>query len=150
MRVILRLPEIENIEPELTISCNQVQLPTEELEHQLSHKTFDWQFVLHIRCAGMKSRTEFEPRWPVSLKHAAGQFYHHHVACIQLPGLQRSCPCTQPWSPSMSQLSWSSHYSSCMLWFELCPFLTHPLSDGPIRSSLCLSRAYCCSLQGAQ
>jgi hypothetical protein len=62
MRVILRLPEIENIEPELTISCNQVQLPTEELEHQLSHKTFDWQFVLHIRCAGMKSRTEFEGR----------------------------------------------------------------------------------------
>jgi hypothetical protein len=43
-----------NMEPENTISSNQKRLPTEELGHQSSHKTFDPQFILSSRCAEVK------------------------------------------------------------------------------------------------
>jgi hypothetical protein len=39
---------------ELAIFYNQASLPREGLGHQLSHKTFNLQFVLPTKCAGVK------------------------------------------------------------------------------------------------
>jgi len=52
------------LEPEMNISCNQERFLMKELGHQQSHQTFDPQFVLPTRCAGVKmSRLE---RWPIN------------------------------------------------------------------------------------
>lgn len=40
--------------PEQAISSNQARLSEEGLGHQFSHKTFGLQFVLLIKCAGVK------------------------------------------------------------------------------------------------
>jgi hypothetical protein len=42
------------MKPELVISYNQVRLPAEVLGYQPRHKTFNIQFVLNARCAGVK------------------------------------------------------------------------------------------------
>jgi hypothetical protein len=51
---------MENIEPETAISYNQARLPMEGLGHQPSHNSLDPQFVLTIRCTGVKDGVEFE------------------------------------------------------------------------------------------
>ena len=51
MRVTLRLLAMEDMEPEMATFCNQARLPMKGLEHQLSHKTLNPQFVMPIRCA---------------------------------------------------------------------------------------------------
>jgi hypothetical protein len=46
-------------EPELTIFRNQATLPMEKLGQEPKQKTFDPQFVLPIRCAGVKVAQNF-------------------------------------------------------------------------------------------
>lgn len=97
-----------------------------------------------------ESRTEFETRWRVILKDAAGQFCHHHVEFVQLPGLQRGCPCTQPWSPSLSQpppgVLITVPAGSGLSFVPLGPTLRVMAQWG---SFLWLSLAYWSSLRGA-
>jgi hypothetical protein len=45
---------MEDLEPETVSFCNQERLPKEGLGHQPSHKTFNQQFVLPTRYAGVK------------------------------------------------------------------------------------------------
>jgi hypothetical protein len=43
-----------NMESETVMFCNQARLPKEGLGYHPSHKTFDLQFVLPTRGAGLK------------------------------------------------------------------------------------------------
>jgi hypothetical protein len=64
----LRLLVMEDTDPEPAISCNQKRLPMEGLWHQPSHRTLDPQFVLPIRCAGVKMEQKLREwttnNWP--------------------------------------------------------------------------------------
>jgi hypothetical protein len=51
---------MEDMELEPAISCNQARLPMEGLGHQPRNKTLNPQFVLPIRCVGVKDAAEFE------------------------------------------------------------------------------------------
>ena len=55
----LRLLLMREIELEMASFCNQARLLMEGLGQQPSHKTFDLQFVLPTRCAGVK----LEQKW---------------------------------------------------------------------------------------
>jgi hypothetical protein len=50
---------MREIELEMASFCNQARLLMEGLGQQPSHKTFDLQFVLPTRCAGVK----LEQKW---------------------------------------------------------------------------------------
>ena len=63
MRVTLRLLAMEDMEPEMATFCNQARLPMEGLGHQLSHKTFDLQFVLPVGCTEVKMEQKLRG-WP--------------------------------------------------------------------------------------
>jgi hypothetical protein len=51
------------MQPELATFCNQARLAVEELRYQHNHKTFELQFVLPIRCAGVKIKIKEMTNW---------------------------------------------------------------------------------------
>jgi hypothetical protein len=54
---------MRDTELEMATSCSQARLPMEGLGHQSSHKTFNSQFALSIRCAGIKMEQKMM-EWP--------------------------------------------------------------------------------------
>ena len=66
MRVtIATLLVMWDIEPELDISYSQERLPEQVLGHQISHKTFNLQFVLPVRYVEVKVVQKLW-EWPTS------------------------------------------------------------------------------------
>ena len=77
----IRLLAIEHIEPDLAIFCNQARLLVERLVHQCSHITFDLNFVLHTRCAGLNVAWQLKkkPNNDLSrLRHMPQETYASH------------------------------------------------------------------------